>query len=156
MRKQLGSHVKNFRFEKRRNRKNYTVYYGTERLLLYIWRRVMTKGKIKAFIKDHKHEIAIGAMFVVGTICMVVSDNRINEVCCKKMNTFKEANEGLNQFNNDLCEAMSGCNYYIPVTYDEVCCAATNDHLRENRWSDPDGSVIEIKKFIAFGNKVEL
>lgn len=114
----------------------------------------MTKGKIKAFIKDHKHEIAIGVMFVVGTICMVVSDNRINEVCCKKMNAFKEANEGLNQFNNALCEAMSGCNRYVPITYDEVCRAAANGHLGENRMTDPCGKVIEIQKFIAFGNEV--
>lgn len=115
----------------------------------------MTKEKIKAFIKDHKHEIAIGMMAVADTACMIDGVKGINKVCCNKMKAFKEANEGLNQFNNDLCEAMSGCDYYIPVTYDEVCCAATNDHLRENRWSDPDGSVIEIKKFIAFGNKVE-
>lgn len=110
---------------------------------------VMNKEKIKAFIKDHKHEIAIGIKAVAGTVCMIDGVKGINKVCCNK------ANEGLNQFNNDLCEAMSGCDYYVPVTYDEVCRAATNDHLRENRWNDPNGSVIEIKKFIAFGNKVE-
>jgi hypothetical protein len=105
----------------------------------------MTKEKFKAFVKDHKREIAIGAMVVAGTVCTVVGVKGI-KVCRNKTKAYKEAVEGLNQFNNALCEAMSECNYYVPVTYDEVCRAAANGHLGENRWLDPDGSIVEVKK----------
>lgn len=115
----------------------------------------MTKEKFKTFVKDHKREIIIGTIVIVGTVCTIVGVKGINRVRQNRIKAYKEAIEGLNEFNNALCEAMSDCSNYVPVTYDEVCRAAANGHLMKNCWSDPDGSVIEIKKFIAFGNKVE-
>lgn len=114
----------------------------------------MTKEKFKAFVKDHKREIAIGAVVVAGTVCTIVGVRGI-KVSRNKVKAYKEAVDGLNQFNNDLCEAMSGCNCYVPVTYDEVCHAAASGHLGEHRLVDPDGGIMKVKKFIAFGNKVE-
>ena len=114
----------------------------------------MTKEKFKAFVKDHKREIAIGAMVVAGTVCTVVGVKGI-KVHCNKTKAYKEAVVGLDQFNNDLCWAMSGCNHYALMTHDDVCRAAADGHLGENRLADPSGAIIEVKKFIAFGNKVE-
>lgn len=114
----------------------------------------MTKEKFKAFVKDHKREIAIGAVVVAGTVCTIVGVRRV-KVIRNKAKAYKEAVEGMNQFNNDLCEAMSGCSQYTLMTHDEVCRAAANGHLVNNRLLDPDGDIIEVKKFIAFGNKVE-
>ena len=114
----------------------------------------MTKEKFKAFVKDHKREIAIGAVVVAGTVCTVVGVKGI-KVHRNKMEAYREAFEGLNQFNNDLCEAMSGCSQYALMTYDDVCRAAANGHLVNNRLIDADGDIVEVKNFIAFGNKVE-
>lgn len=114
----------------------------------------MTKEKIKTFVKDHKREILIAAMAIAGTACTIIGIKKI-KICRNQIKNCKEGTKTLNRFNNSLCEAMSGCSKYVPVRYDEVCRAAANGYLEKNRWIDPEGNIMEIKNFIAFGNDVK-
>lgn len=114
----------------------------------------MTKEKIKTFINDHKYEIIIGIMSIAGTACAIIGIKKI-KICSSQIKSYKDEIGRLNRFNNTLCEAMSGCSKYVPVKYDEVCRAAANGYLEKNRWIDPEGNIMEIKKFIAFGNDVK-
>lgn len=107
----------------------------------------MTKEKLKAFVKDRKREITIGVMAIAGTVCAVIGVNQFR--------SYKEAINGMNEFNDALYEAMSGCSDYVPVTYEELRSAAGNCSLGENLLRDPNGDIIKVQKFIAFGNKVE-
>ena len=115
----------------------------------------MTKEKLKAFVKDHKREITIGVMAIAGTVCAVVGVKGINKVVRNQFGSYKEAINGMNEFNDALYEAMSGCSDYVPVTYEELRSAAGNCSFGENLLRDPNGDIIEVQKFIAFGNKVE-
>lgn len=114
----------------------------------------MTKEKIKTFIRDHKREILIGAMVIAGTACTIIGIKKI-KICSNQIKNYKEEIKRLNRFNKSLCEATSGCSKYVPIRYDEVCRAAANGYLEKNRWIDPEGNIMEIKKFIAFGNDVK-
>ena len=114
----------------------------------------MTKEKIKTFVKDHKREIIIVATAIAGTACAIIGIKKI-KICRNQIKSCKEEIKRLNRFNNALLEAMSGCSKYVPVKYDEVCRASANGCLEKNRWIDPEGNIIEIKKFIAFGNDVK-
>ena len=114
----------------------------------------MTKEKIKTFIKDHKREIIIVATAIAGTACAIIGIKKI-KICRNQIKSCKEEIKRLNQFNKSLYEATSGCSKYVPVGYDEVCRASANGCLEKNRWIDPEGNIMEIKKFIAFGNDVK-
>lgn len=114
----------------------------------------MTKEKIKTFVKDHKYEIIIGIMSIAGAACAIIGIKKI-KICRNQIKSCKEEIKRLNQFNKSLCEATSGCSKYVPVRYDEVCRAAANGYLEKNRWIDPEGNIMEIKNFIAFGNDVK-
>lgn len=114
----------------------------------------MTKEKIKTFVKDHKREIIVVAMVLAGTACAFIGIKKI-KICRNQIKSCKEEIKRLNHFNKSLCEATSGCSKYVPVRYDEVCRAASNGYLEKNRWIDPEGNIMEIKNFIAFGNDVK-
>lgn len=114
----------------------------------------MTKEKIKTFVKDHKREIIIIATAIAGTACAIIGIKKI-KICSSQIKSYKDEIGRLNQFNKSLCEATSGCSKYVPVRYDEVCRAAANGYLEKNRWIDPEGNIMEIKNFIAFGNNVK-
>ena len=114
----------------------------------------MTKEKIKTFVKDHKREILIAAMAIAGTACTIIGIKKI-KICSSQIKSCKEEIKRLNLFNKSLYEATSECSKYVPVRYDEVCRAAANGYLEKNRWIDPEGNIIEIKNFIAFGNDVK-
>lgn len=113
----------------------------------------MTKENIKNWVKTHKTELITGTIAVVGTAALTLIGVNVSKR--KYVENWNETNREFIDFLHTVDEACEGCDHYVPLTLGEVAAAIDKDGIVRDCLRDPNGDLFEVRKLIAFGNKVE-
>lgn len=114
----------------------------------------MNKEKIKKFIKEHKGEIIVGSVIMIGAAALTV----IGVKCGlpeQFANCKKEYTDAV-EFMNTASECCDGCTVYNRITVEELQAIIDNGiDIANTPLRDPDNRLMIVENIIVFGNEVK-
>ena len=115
----------------------------------------MAKKNFKKFVKDHKKEIIVSTVTVIGGAALVALGVKFSNKA--RASSWIEDNKIFMDLFKTVDEACVGCTDYARITLPEIAAMVDKDgNVMDHVFIDPNGKLFEIKNLIAFGNEVKM